>query len=171
MRNAECGVDTEQQNALPAGQLLLAQCRNSHQQHNCQHHRNLINQRQVQAGIQQRILAGNVKGSQRDSHTGDKNQIEDVGADYVADAQRAAALLQRSDGGDQLGQGSTQCDEQQSNDRFGNTQFQCNDLAMIDQQIEAKARPQVEAAYEKQIRATIDQGSSLFLEDILHFVK
>ena len=70
----EGSVDAQQCDALPAGQLLGQHSGEDHQGHDTQHHGNLEDQGHVQAGVQQEVLAGNLEGSQRNSHAGNQNQ-------------------------------------------------------------------------------------------------
>ena len=102
LQDAEGGVDAQQDDALPAGQLLLEQSGEDHQGHDDQHHGDVEDQAQIQAGIQQQVLAGNIEGSQRNGNTGNQHQVEDVGADDVANTQGSVAAPQGGDGGDQL---------------------------------------------------------------------
>ena len=68
LEQAESGVDTQQQDALPALQLLSGQSRNSQQKHDAEHNGNVQHKGRIVP--QQQFTHRHLEGSQRNSHAG-----------------------------------------------------------------------------------------------------
>ena len=64
-------------------------------------------------------------------HSEDKQDVEQVGADGIAESQTAVALSRGNDGGHQLRQGGAQGNKGEGNNGFGNAQQSGDDDAII----------------------------------------
>ena len=80
---------------------------------------------------------GHLEGGQSHGDAADQHQVEDVGADDVAQGQVAVALHQGGDGGDQLRQAGAQGHEGQGDDGFGHPQRSGDLGAVVHQQLRA----------------------------------
>ena len=80
---------------------------------------------------------GQAEGGQRHRDAVHQYQIEQIGADDVAQGQRPVPLDQGGDGRDQLGQRGAQGDHRQGNDRFGHAQTGGDHDAVVHHQVGA----------------------------------
>ena len=122
----ECGVDTEEADALPSCKLALEERGESHYRHYCEHYGNVENEGCVLT--EENGILGNVKGADRDRNARNENEVEDVRADDVTKRERAVALHKRGDGGYKLGKRCAECNNCEADNCFTYTERGCNCL-------------------------------------------
>ena len=95
---AEGGVDGQQHDALEAGELLSGKGWQAQEGHDKEHQRDIQDQGGVHSGNGAGL--GDAEGGQSHGDTADQDQVEDVGADDVAQGQSTVSLDQGGNGGD-----------------------------------------------------------------------
>ena len=95
-------------------------------------------------------------------HSEDKQDVEQVGADGIAQRQPAVSLFRGNDGGHQLRQGGADGDNGQSDEILADTKIRSNDAGFIYHEITAARPPAIYKRLRGRERILPGSPSSLF---------